>query len=168
MQGARCGTRSWVSRITPWAAGGAKPLCHQGSGSILDSIDFLSVDGYLGVSSFLSHNPWDILQPFSPLCIFYHSLLINIFLCSRKYAQVSSNLKYSFPILNILSHSQLVGALFSSVGSKHPFTSHPHSLCLALVTHHFILIVSNYPRFRWGLSNPHNILIIDVTHRNYC
>ena len=30
MQGARRGTRSWVSRITPWAAGGAKPLCHQG------------------------------------------------------------------------------------------------------------------------------------------
>ena len=30
MQGARCGTRSRVSRITPWAAGGAKPLRHQG------------------------------------------------------------------------------------------------------------------------------------------
>ena len=28
MQGARCGTRSCVSRITPWAEGGAKPLCH--------------------------------------------------------------------------------------------------------------------------------------------
>ena len=30
MQGARCGTRSWVSRITPRAAGGAKPLRHWG------------------------------------------------------------------------------------------------------------------------------------------
>ena len=30
MQGARRGTRSRVSRITPWAAGGAKPLRHQG------------------------------------------------------------------------------------------------------------------------------------------
>ena len=30
MQGARRGTRSQVSRITPWAAGGAKPLWHQG------------------------------------------------------------------------------------------------------------------------------------------
>ena len=30
MQGARHGTRSQVSRITPWAAGGAKPLCPQG------------------------------------------------------------------------------------------------------------------------------------------
>ena len=30
MQGARCGTRSWVSRITLWAAGGAKPLRHRG------------------------------------------------------------------------------------------------------------------------------------------
>ena len=28
MQEARCGTRSWVSRITPRAAGGAKPLRH--------------------------------------------------------------------------------------------------------------------------------------------
>ena len=26
MQGARRGTPSWVSRITPWAEGGAKPL----------------------------------------------------------------------------------------------------------------------------------------------
>ena len=30
MQGARLGTRSRVSRITPWAAGGTKPLSHQG------------------------------------------------------------------------------------------------------------------------------------------
>ena len=30
MQGARCGTGSQVSRITPWAAGYAKPLRHQG------------------------------------------------------------------------------------------------------------------------------------------
>ena len=28
MQGARCGTWSWVSRIMPWAEGGAKPLSH--------------------------------------------------------------------------------------------------------------------------------------------
>ena len=30
MQGARCGTPSLVSRITPQAAGGAKPLRHWG------------------------------------------------------------------------------------------------------------------------------------------
>ena len=30
MQGARRGTRSRVSRITPWAEGGAKPLSHRG------------------------------------------------------------------------------------------------------------------------------------------
>ena len=30
MQEARCGTRSRVSRITPQAAGGAKPLRHRG------------------------------------------------------------------------------------------------------------------------------------------
>ena len=30
MQGAQPGTRSWVSRITPWAEGGAKPLSHPG------------------------------------------------------------------------------------------------------------------------------------------
>ena len=30
MQGAQCGTRSQVSRITPWAEGGAKPLSHPG------------------------------------------------------------------------------------------------------------------------------------------
>ena len=29
MQGSRRGTGSWGSRITPWAAGGAKPLSHQ-------------------------------------------------------------------------------------------------------------------------------------------
>ena len=29
-QGAGFGTRSQVPRITPWAAGGAKPLRHQG------------------------------------------------------------------------------------------------------------------------------------------
>ena len=28
MQGARHGTRSWVSRIRPWAEGGAQPLSH--------------------------------------------------------------------------------------------------------------------------------------------
>ena len=30
MQGARRGTQSWVSRITPWAEGGTKPLSHPG------------------------------------------------------------------------------------------------------------------------------------------
>ena len=30
MQGARCGTRSRVSRIMPWAESSAKPLSHQG------------------------------------------------------------------------------------------------------------------------------------------
>ena len=30
MQGAQCGTRSQVFGITPWAAGGAKPLRHRG------------------------------------------------------------------------------------------------------------------------------------------
>ena len=30
MQGARCGTQSQVSRIMPWAEGGAKPLSHRG------------------------------------------------------------------------------------------------------------------------------------------
>ena len=30
MQGARHGTRSWVSRIPPWDEGGAKPLSHPG------------------------------------------------------------------------------------------------------------------------------------------
>ena len=30
MQGARCGTRSRVSRLTPWAEGDTKPLSHPG------------------------------------------------------------------------------------------------------------------------------------------
>ena len=30
MQGARCGTPSWISRIIPQAAGGAKTLRHRG------------------------------------------------------------------------------------------------------------------------------------------
>ena len=31
MQGARCGTQPWVSRIRPWAEGSAKLLSHPGS-----------------------------------------------------------------------------------------------------------------------------------------
>ena len=34
MQGAPCGTRSWVSRIRPWAKGGAKSLSHWGCPTI--------------------------------------------------------------------------------------------------------------------------------------
>ena len=30
MQGAQRGTRSWVSRVTPWAEGSTKPLSHPG------------------------------------------------------------------------------------------------------------------------------------------
>ena len=30
MQGARCRTRSWDSRVTPWLKAGAKPLSHPG------------------------------------------------------------------------------------------------------------------------------------------
>ena len=30
MQGARCGTQSWVPRITSWAEGSAKLLSHRG------------------------------------------------------------------------------------------------------------------------------------------
>ena len=30
IQGAQCGTKSWVSRITPWAKGSAKLLSHPG------------------------------------------------------------------------------------------------------------------------------------------
>ena len=35
MQGARCGTWSWDSRITPWAKGRAKPLSHRGCPQIV-------------------------------------------------------------------------------------------------------------------------------------
>ena len=41
MQGARHGTRSWVSRITPWAEGSAKLLSHPGYPEFL----FLSLPG---------------------------------------------------------------------------------------------------------------------------
>ena len=37
MQGAQCGTRSRVFRITPQAAGGTKPLCHRGCPPAPDS-----------------------------------------------------------------------------------------------------------------------------------
>ena len=37
MKGAPRGTRSWVSRITPWAEGSAKSLSHQGA------LDFLFI-----------------------------------------------------------------------------------------------------------------------------
>ena len=35
MQGARCGTQSWVSRIRPWAEGGAKLLSYPGCPTFL-------------------------------------------------------------------------------------------------------------------------------------
>ena len=35
MQGARCGTQSWVSRITPWAESGVKLLSHPGCPPLL-------------------------------------------------------------------------------------------------------------------------------------
>ena len=36
MQGARCGTPSQVSRIRPWAEGGAKPLSQPGCPGVPD------------------------------------------------------------------------------------------------------------------------------------
>ena len=41
MQGARCGTRSQDSRITPWVEGGAKPLRHPGIPIYLFFKDFI-------------------------------------------------------------------------------------------------------------------------------
>ena len=42
MQGSRCGTPSQMSRITPWAEGGAKPLSHPGCPkNVLFFISFL-------------------------------------------------------------------------------------------------------------------------------
>ena len=43
-QGARCGTLSGVSRIRPWAEGGAKPLSHLGCPKSYDlCICFISI-----------------------------------------------------------------------------------------------------------------------------
>ena len=39
-QGAQRGTRSRVSRITPWAEGGAKLLCHPGITLIVSILGF--------------------------------------------------------------------------------------------------------------------------------
>ena len=44
MQGARCGTRSQVSRITPWAKGGTKPLSYLGCPGFLNFF-FQAEDG---------------------------------------------------------------------------------------------------------------------------
>ena len=41
MQGAQRGTQFWVSRITPWAEGGAKPLSHQGCPLLLFLINLV-------------------------------------------------------------------------------------------------------------------------------
>ena len=45
MQGAGCGTRSWVCRITPWAEGGAKLLSHQGCPRLFNVGNKLRVAG---------------------------------------------------------------------------------------------------------------------------
>ena len=41
MQGARHGTLSWVSRIMPWAKGGAKPLSHWGCPIFIYFLNFI-------------------------------------------------------------------------------------------------------------------------------
>ena len=55
MQGARRGTRSRVSRITPWAAGGSKPLSHPGLpiSQLFNAILTLSKNTFLGFSDSL-------------------------------------------------------------------------------------------------------------------
>ena len=41
MQGARCGTQSWASRIMPWAKGSAKQLSYPGCPSYLDEVPII-------------------------------------------------------------------------------------------------------------------------------
>ena len=62
MQGARCGTQTWESRIMPWAKGaGAQPVSHSGiprSGALEVKAEYLhltsSLDNSLGQSSMYS------------------------------------------------------------------------------------------------------------------
>ena len=63
MQEARCGTRSWVSRITPQAAGGAKPLHHRGCPRV--KLEILTVSPFLISEThivFVALNPFVILN----------------------------------------------------------------------------------------------------------
>ena len=58
MQGAQCGTRSQVSRITPWAEGHAKPLSHWGCPVLwflLTYCALLSWEGYPDTEQRLSN-----------------------------------------------------------------------------------------------------------------
>ena len=59
MQGARCGTRSQDSRITPWAEGRAEPLSHLGCPKFL-IFNLLFSDSH-------SQDPTKILLCWSPL-----------------------------------------------------------------------------------------------------
>ena len=49
LQGARCGTRSQVSRITPWVEGGAKPLSPLGCRRESQAGPLLSVEPHVGL-----------------------------------------------------------------------------------------------------------------------
>ena len=52
MQGAPCGTQSWVSRITPWAEGDVKPLSHRGCPDTLNNNTFSRYYvGYMFISA---------------------------------------------------------------------------------------------------------------------
>ena len=61
MQGARCGTRSWDSRITPWAKGRCPTLSHPGVPSIQMFKDELSMC-LLFPSDTEPHHPFTSLQ----------------------------------------------------------------------------------------------------------
>ena len=63
LQGALCGTWSWVSRITPQAAGGAKPLRHQGCPDCRKLI------------TWLQRLPQTILNLIIP---FYNTIIVNL------------------------------------------------------------------------------------------
>ena len=121
MQGVQRGTRSWVSRIMPWAEGGTKPLSHQGCPLFL----FSSTIIYWLISHDL-------------IIIFLYSCLINIFLKSQKLFFISFIFSTAwFWICDRFTHTKKIPDLFGLwCFSKAPYTfpgsllyMSPASLC---------------------------------------
>ena len=80
MQGARRGTRSWVSRIRPWAKSGAKPLGHPGCPKKLyfhlSHCIIVTLGAKAGTMSYLFSSPWST-HPGAQYTAGVHSMFVE-------------------------------------------------------------------------------------------
>ena len=138
MQGARCGTRSQVSRITPWAEGGAKPLHHPGCPNLmlLTKIRMLPLEKESNNSFNMVTTRKDFIFFLTFVCRL-HSLLVIFFLIS--------GIKTNFLVLK--ENTIFKGRQISDNGAK-------SELSVILNTCKIFCLET---LFLYHLTNPHNI-----------